>query len=95
MPVALVDEWVWVMMPDTKAVIDKMAQVEYNVWDVGEYVSVLVDCHKEVGDWQSWQHPHGDPAELFDDDVSKPHAVVKHHQGECFEECLGGESILA
>jgi hypothetical protein len=42
-PVALVDEWVWVMKPDTKAVIDKMAQVEYDVWDVREYVSVLVD----------------------------------------------------
>ena len=56
MPVALVNEWVWIMEPDTEAIVNEMAQVEHNLWDVCEHVSILIDCHEEVGDYRSWRH---------------------------------------
>jgi hypothetical protein len=72
------------MKPDIKAIVNETAQVEHDLWGVREHVSALIDCHEEVVDHQSWQHPHSDPAKLFDNDDPEPHVVVKHHQGECF-----------
>ncbi len=79
-PVPLINCWIWIMKPYPKAIIDKATEIQDNQGDILQYMCLFINRHIQVGNSRSQGHAHCNPADLFDIDVNKSHAVVEHQE---------------
>ncbi len=79
-PVPLINCWIRIMKPYPEAIIDEAMEIQDNQGDILQYMCLFINFHIQVGDSRSRGHSHCNPADLFDNDVTKSHAVVEHHK---------------